>query len=542
MIMKKFGLLFFVLIPLFVFSQEDAWVYFNSKMNEQYFYDHPLQMLSQRAIDRRLNQNIALDFKDIPINQNFISIIKTVLGIQVMAQSKWMNAIHVRGSQGSINSLKTLDFVERVDFADKTLNATNKIVVDSKVALAEKKKERKKENSTMATTGFATQIEMLNGQYLHQQNYKGSGKIIAVLDAGFAGVDQSTPFKRLRDNNQILGGYNFVGRDDNFYAHDTHGTNVLSTMAAYTENALIGTAIDASYYLFVTEDINSENPVEESLWVEAAEKADSLGVDIINSSLGYTDFDNTAYNINYTQRDGKTVFVTKGAEIAFSRGMLVIASAGNEGTTSDPYIGTPADAVSVITVGAVNLNKQKVGFSSIGSTADGRIKPDVMALGQNVIVVDQQGNAVYSNGTSFSAPIISGMLACLWQAYPNATNQEIKDLVLQSSNRYASPDNNYGNGIPDFNLAFNLGNDLKKEELQYFAAFPNPTSSSVSIHFPSNFNSGAVWFFSTYGQKVLEENVIGTEASFSLESLSNGVYFYKIKSDLFSKEGKVIKN
>lgn len=538
--MKKLCWLIFVLFPLMVFSQEEAWVYFNAKTNEQYYYNSPLQMLSQRALDRRNIQNIPLDFKDIPLNPEFVSRIKMVSGIQVMAKSKWLNAIHVRGSQSSINSLKNFDFVGQVDFANKALNGINKSVSVSKVVLQQKKKT-KKEKKIKASGGYALQIEMLNGQFLHQENFKGLGKIIAVLDAGFLGVDISPAFQKLRANNQILGGYNFVSRDNNFYANDTHGTNVLSTMAAYTENSLIGAAIDASYYLFVTEDVNAENPVEESLWVEAAEKADSLGVDIINSSLGYTEFDNPSYNHNYSDRNGITAFASKGAEIASSRGMLVVVSAGNEGGTVDPYIGVPADAFSVITVGAVASDKKKVDFSSIGPSADGRIKPEVMALGQNVIVSDEKGNAVYSNGTSFSAPLISGMLACLWQSHPYLTNEEIKELLLESSNKYVDPDNEYGYGIPDFNLALSNGSSLKKESFQYFVAVPNPTTDIVSIHFPATFNKGTIWFFSALGQKVIEKKVMEKEASFSLESLSSGVYFYKIESDAFSKYGKIIK-
>lgn len=539
--MKKIALSFFVLIPLLVFSQQDAWVYLKNKANESYFYNNPLEMLSQRALDRRARQNIVLDFKDIPINQDFVAIVNKVTGIKVMAKSKWMNAIHVRGSQTAINSLQQYDFVAQIDFADRSLNNSAKIVSEGNVVL-NKTNKQKKEKSILATTAFATQIEMLNEQYLHQQNYKGSGKIIAVLDAGFLGVDSAPAFKRIRENNQILGGYNFVARDNSLYAHDTHGTNVLSTMAAYTENALIGTAIDASYYLFVTEDSASENPVEESLWVEAVEKADSLGVDIINTSLGYSDFDNPAYNLTYSERDGKTAFISKGAEIAFSRGMLVVVSAGNEGSTSEPHISAPADAFSVITVGAVHANQQKAAFSSIGPTSDGRIKPDVMALGQNIIVSDENGNPVYSNGTSFSAPIVSGMLACLWQAYPDASNQEIRDLVLQSSNLYASPNNNYGYGIPDFNWALNNGNDVRKQQFEYFVAYPNPTADLFSIHFPPNFNSVTIWLFNALGPQIFEKKINETESAFSVETLSNGIYFYKIQSELFSKEGKVIKN
>lgn len=537
--MKKFRLLFLLLFPLFVFSQEEAWVYFNAKEKEQDFYSNPLKMLSQRALDRRNTQNIALDFKDVPVSENFISILKKVSGIQIMAKSKWMNAIHVRGSQNAVNSLKNYDFVSKIEFAANTLNPTNSV---SK-AIIPKNKRLKKEKSVFANKETADlQIKMLNGQVLHQQHYTGSGKIIAVLDAGFLGVDKAVPFKQLRDNNQILGAYNFVNRNDAVYTQDSHGTNVLSTMAAYTENSLIGTAIDASYYLFVTEDVSVENPVEESLWVEAAEKADSLGVDIINSSLGYTEFDNPAYNHTYEQRNGSTAFISKGAEIAFSRGMLVVVSAGNEGTTKDPYIVTPADAPSVIAVGAVDENKNRVNFSSVGPTFDGRIKPDIMALGQNTVVSDENGNSIYQSGSSFSAPLISGMLACLWQAYPEKTNQEIKKILLESSTNYSTPDNQYGYGIPDFNLALANKTNSGDENRRYFVAYPNPASDTISVHFPADFDKGKIFFYNVLGQKVLERKILDLETNFSLAPLSNGLYFYKIESDFFSRFGKIIKN
>ena len=232
---------------------------------------------------------------------------------------------------------------------------------------------------------------MLNGQVLHQQNYTGSGKIIAVLDAGFPGVNTAQPFKNLIDNHQILGGYDFVNRNNNFYTGDDHGTMVLSTMGGYKENALVGTAPDASYYLFITEYDPTENPVEESYWVEAAEKADSLGVDIITTSLGYFGFDNANYSHTYSDMNGTTNFISRGAEIAFSKGIIVVASAGNEGNTAEPHIGAPADAVSVITVGSVTASKTKSPFSSIGPSYDYRIKPDVMAQGTAAVISDASG-------------------------------------------------------------------------------------------------------------------------------------------------------
>jgi hypothetical protein len=360
--MKKLYVTLFLLITFVGFSQQDAWVYFNAKPSSQQYINKPLEMLSQRALDRRINQNIAIDFKDIPVEQSYINQIKLAAGITVKAKSKWMNAVHVRGTQANINSLTMFSFVSKIDFADKSLNRTTKIAKFSKIKKVDKTKKTKID---YAYGSSANQIQMLNGHQLHQKNYTGSGKIIAVLDGGFIGVNTALPFQKLRANNQILGGYNFVLRDPNFYTGVSHGTSVLSVMGGYQENSLVGTAPDASYYLFITEDDTSENPIEESLWVEAAERADSLGVDIINTSLGYFDYDNNAYSHTYSELNGTSAFISRGAEVAFSRGMIVVTSAGNSGGTANPYIATPADAFSIIAVGAVNSTEVVTSFSSI---------------------------------------------------------------------------------------------------------------------------------------------------------------------------------
>ncbi len=537
--MKKYALLFFLLCTKIAFSQEDAWVYFNAKSNAETYYGSPLQMLSQRALDRRTNQHIALDFKDIPINPTYINQIKGSLGITVKAKSKWLNALHIRGSQANINALKQLSFVDKIDFANKSLNLSGKT---AKLFKAKRPSKIKKAKVEFAYGTSENQIKMLNGDALHQQNFTGSGKVIAIMDAGFPGVNTTQPFQRLRDNNQILGGYDFVSRSPDFYTLDSHGTSVLSCIAGYQEDKLVGTAPDASFYLFITEDDNSENPIEESLWVEAAEKADSLGVDIIQTSLGYFEYDNPNYSHTYSDMNGTTAIISKGAEIAFSRGMIVVAAAGNEGGTSEPHIGGPADAQSVIAVGAVASNETKANFSSIGPSFDGRIKPDVMAQGVSAFLSDQNGNIITGNGTSFSSPITAGMIACLWQALPDRTNEEIRQLVLQSADKHIEPDNLYGYGIPDFSLALANGLLMEDSPTDYFVAYPNPTINTVSISFPENFNNGKVVLYSVIGKKVLEQNISKQLESFSLESLSNGVYFYKISSDTFSKTGKIIKN
>jgi hypothetical protein len=528
-----------LLVSSLGFAQQDAWVYFNAKPSSQLYFNSPLQMLSQRALDRRSNQSIALDTKDIPIEPSYISQIKAKTGITVLAKSKWLNAIHVRGSQPNLNTLKTLPFVSKIDFADKSLNQSGRISKSVKI-----KRVRKSENTKIdfAYGNSTNQILMLNGQVLHQQNFTGSGKIIAVMDSGFPGVDVAQPFQRLRDNNKILGGYNFVLRNSNFYSGDSHGTLVLSTMGGYKENSLIGTAPDASYYLFVTEDDNSENPIEESLWVEAAEKADSLGVDVINTSLGYFDFDNSSYDHTYSDMNGATTFMSRAAEIAFSRGMIVVASAGNSGaSSSNPHIAVPADAVSVIAVGAVNAAKNRVSFSSIGPSFDQRIKPEIMAQGQSAVVSDQAGNIGLANGTSFSAPIMAGMIASLWQALPQKTNRQIRDIVLKSADKFANPNNQFGYGIPNFALALN--NNLSSNSLivDEFIIYPNPTADFISVLLPPQFKTGTLFIYNTNGQKMMEQTVISNSPTISLKSLDKGLYFYKMESDNFSKSGKIIK-
>lgn len=538
--MKKYYAIFFLLVSTTVFSQEDAWVYFNGKPNAQTYLDTPTLMLSQRALDRRTNQNIALDFTDVPVETTYVNQIKASTGITVMAQSKWLNALHIRGTQADVLALKLLSFVDKVVFANKMLNTTSRKVNDHKVAKANDKLKTTI-NYNYGTS--ANQIQMLNGHLLHQQNYTGSGKIIAVLDGGFPGVNTAQPFQKLRDNNQILGGYDYVSRNANFYAGSSHGTMVLSTMGGYKDSQLVGTAPDASYYLFITEDGASEGPVEESLWVEAAEEADRLGVDIITTSLGYFgDFTKPEYSHTYSDMNGATTFVSRGAEIAFSKGIIVLASAGNEGGAVEKHIGAPADAVSVITVGAVTATELRSGFSSIGPSFDGRTKPDVMAQGSLAVVSDISGTIGTASGTSFSCPIMAGMVACLWQAFPTMTNRQIRDLVIKSADKYSSPDNQYGYGIPDYSLALanGLGTTGFLVQKNVFI-YPNPTTDVITVSFIGNNDSGTVSIYSILGQKIGEQTISKTSPDISLQSLQSGIYLYEMKLGGKITTGKLIK-
>lgn len=538
--MKKALLLIFLVFSAIAYGQEDAWVYFNQKPDAETFLSNPLSMLSQRALDRRSVQNIPLDEKDVPISQNFVETIENATGISVKAKSKWLNAVHVRGSVSDISALAGLPFVSQVVFADKSLNPTNA----GKINTQYKSSSTKKNLDTQVNYNYGNsqnQIQMLNGHLLHQQNYTGAGKIIAVLDSGFPNVDTTEPFASLFANNQILGGYNFVSRNDDIYSLNNHGTLVLSTMGGHVDNQLVGTAPGASYYLFVTEDASSENPVEESLWVEAAEMADSLGVDVINTSLGYFTYDDVDYSYVYEDMNGTTSFIARGADVAFSRGMIVVVSAGNSGNGNNPNIATPADAFNVLTVGAVNAAESYAIFSSIGPTSDGRVKPDVMAQGQASVVANTLGNVVTANGTSFSSPIMAGMVACLWQALPDKSNQQIIQLVKESAHLYSTPNTQFGYGIPDFYEALLAGLGATDFMNEKFTIFPNPAKDYFSIEIPIDIKSGEILVYNSLGQLITKSNFkIGEKIS--TRNLSKGIYLYRITSAQQSQTGKLIIN
>ena len=541
--MKKLFIILFFLISFYGHSQEDAWVYFRDKPNAQYYFDNPLQMLSQRSLDRRTNQNIVLDLKDVPIYQPYVDQIIASIGIQVKAISKWFNSVHVRGAIADIQNLTGLTFVDHIYFANRTLNISGKISNSSKTTTVYNVNKVLETNTTFDYGNSDNQIHMLNADYLHQQNFTGSGKIIAVMDAGFPNVDVGSAFQRLRDNNQILGGYNFVDRNANFYTRNSHGTMVLSTMGGFQASQLVGTAPDSNYYLFITEDADTENPVEESNWVEAAEMADSLGADIITTSLGYFDYDNPNYSYTYNDMNGITSYISKGADIAFSRGMICVASAGNSGGSLNPHIGVPADAINIVAVGAVRSDRIYATFSSIGPSFDGRVKPDVMAQGLNAVVATVAGTIGTASGTSFSGPIMAGAIASFWQAVPNLSNQQVLDFVKQSADSFTNPTNQYGYGIPNFQLALNAAQlSISNSPKERFLVYPNPVSDKLFISFPNSLEEVQLSFYNTLGQIIFQKKIQKSEGFISLENLNSGIYFYKINSNSFVQIGKIIKN
>ena len=535
--MRKILVFFLLFLIAKGFSQEDAWVYFTNKPNASYFLANPLEMLSQRALDRRTAQAIPLDILDVPIHQPYILQVAGNTGITVLAKSKWLNAVHVRGTQVNIEALDTISFVSHIHFANTSLNGNT----SGRIQQSQADVKNLDTEVVFQYGNSANQVNMMNGHLLHQNNYTGTGKIIAVMDNGFVGVNTTPPFQRLFTNNLIIGGYNFVSQNDQIYTGGSHGTLVLSTMGGYVENELIGSAPDAKYYLFVTESNTYENPLEESLWVEAAELADSLGVDVINTSLGYSVFDNPAYNYSYADMNGTTTFIARGAAIAFSRGMICVTSAGNSGNNSWQYITTPGDALNTLTVGAVNASGVYASFSSIGPSADNRIKPDVVAQGVGATVATSTGTIGVANGTSFSSPITAGLVTCLWQSLPTLTNAEILQLVKQSASIFTTPTAQLGYGIPNFYSAFQAGQLLSNEEIipAAFSVYPNPFEEQLTIELESD-SFGQLQMYTGTGQLILQKDVQSNQ-TISVSYLKSGVYFYSIQTATDRKMGKLIK-
>ncbi|WP_139958051.1 S8 family serine peptidase [Flavicella sediminum] len=539
---KKYYFYIFIFFQTCLFGQtEDAWVYFKNKPNASSYLSNPISMLTQKALDRRSFHAIALDEKDVPLEEMYVSEIASSQGIIVKARSKWLNALHVQGTKKAINQLLTLTSVDSIQFANSSLNKSKNT---NKKKLPNKFSTSLKETSNLTYGNAGNQIQMLEGDYLHDLGFKGENILIAILDSGFKGVETFDAFSNLRDgqteNGEILGGYSFVSRSTDIYvnAGNTHGLSVLSTIAGIVENEFQGTAPNAQFYLFSTEDHYNETPLEESLWVEAAERADSLGVSIINTSLGYSEFDNANYNYTYVHMNGSTTFISRGAELAASRGILLVTSAGNSGSSAWKYITAPADAPSVLTVGAVDENEEIANFSSFGPTADGRVKPNVVAQGKNVYVINGSGTIATSNGTSFSGPIMTGMAACLWQAFPNKTAQQIKSLIQESSDLYNNPTEQRGYGIPNFKAIYSsLGvSKIKKSEVLLIPTLVNSTFQIKSSEL-GKFCDVEIMDVSGKKMKCIDRVLPNREVDIS--NFKTGVYFVRInfgtEEELFFK-------
>lgn len=449
-----------IIFSISIFAQEQKHVVFlRNKDNNPYSLLNPIAFLTQRSLDRRAKSDIPLDMKDIPVTPSYISQIAAT-GATVVYSLKWFNAVVVNTNDPSVlAAIAALPFVDHIDqvLKDKPLKSTAKPGIQSidgipPYTLSKPGPLAVVKSSNVINYGQAyNQAHMIAVDGLHNLGFTGQGMMIAILDAGFYHVDQIPAFDSLWANNQILGTRDFNLPGNNVFGDDmhTHGTSVLSTIGANLPGQMVGTAPHASFWLVRTEVGESEALIEEYNWAGGAEFADSLGADVINSSLGYTTFDNPVFNHSYPDLDGNTTPVTRAADMATSRGILVVNSAGNEGGSTWQYVGAPADGDSVFTIGAVDALGVYASFSSTGPTADGRIKPDVTAQGQGTTVIAGWGGVSQGSGTSFSSPIMAGALACLWQSVPTFSAEQIRSAVRNTSSKSAAPDMLYGCGIPN---------------------------------------------------------------------------------------------
>lgn len=527
------------------FAQEDALVFFADKQNVATSIANPITILSQAAINRKIAQGIAIDERDVPVNETYKSQVNSAPGVNVLAKSKWLNAVYVRGSYTNINSLLNLPFVTEVEYMDKSLNRNFPKVVQKEEVETETR-QRVEYNYGAAQN----QIEMLNADQLHLNGYTGEGITVAFLDNGYPNVLSNPAFAHVRDEGRLLGYYDFVTRSNSPTGSGTHGAHTLSDAAAILENsnpnqAFVGTAPKASYYLFVTEDSYSESPAEEAYWVEALERADSLGVYVTNTSLGYQTFDNTNFDHSYADLDGQTTLGARGANAGFDKGMINVVSAGNQGYPWDfGFVSTPADAPGAFTVGAVDANGEYVDFSSRGPTSDGRVKPDVMAQGYQAAIVNLNGQVDYSNGTSFSSPIMAGAVASLWQAAPRLKNDVVMQVIRESASLYNNPTSQMGYGIPDFGNALDalilLGVEQQMQEV-LFAVYPNPVSDEINISFPKNITSAKFTLYDVLGRTIFQTEISPLKSKIDVTELPSGMYVASITSNNKTNSFKIIK-
>ena len=549
--MKKHALLLLaVLICAFAQAQIATniyWVQFTDKNDSPYSIDAPEAYLTQRALDRRARLGIAIDEYDLPVNPQYLQAVAEC-GAQLINPSKWLNGVSVYTSSASVvEAINALPFVE----------AVRECPNDPK---AQELKQRWMENEMKAVEapramheyygGGYTQATQLNINVLHDLGYRGEGMVVAVLDGGFIGTDIHPCFDNMREEGRLLGTRDFVFGSTSVYSQSTHGTSCLSTMAAYVPNTFVGTAPKASFYLIHTEDGESETILEEYNWVSGAEYADSLGVDVCSTSLGYIDFDSnmSQWDHPFEHYDGHTAPMTIGAEIAASRGIICLNSAGNEGD-GVCTLGIPGDAEHILTIGAVDDQGDRAYFSSVGPTYDGRIKPDVMAMGQGTYVASGNPNGWYGpyyngDGTSFSNPVMAGAVTCLRQAYPNASVQEICDVVRQSGDRANNPDNYYGYGIPDFSAAFEVLHveDTFVPQNNILTVFPNPSNGEVHVQL-NEVSVAELGVFDIMGRQMKSYHFNGlnhTTFERYLNELGSGVYFIKADSEYGSQTVKLV--
>lgn len=473
-ILSLFFLLFCITVVSYTQSPAKYWVQFKDKNGTTFSVEKPQEFLSQKAIENRSHYNIPITEEDLPVNLNYINqVLQLDSNMVLFTKSKWLNGITIYSEKenikDSIEKLSCVKFCERtISMKEPEPKISNKYTYFNNVQPSYSLPESNGSFSELDYGKALEQIRVNNIHWLHRMGFKGQGMLMMVMDGGFLNTDTLRHFSVIRNEQRIRGAINFVEQDLSPFQKDNHGTMVLSCIASYLPGELIGTAPMVSVYLAKTEDGRSENKVEEDNWVAGIEWADSLGCMVVNSSLGYYKFDDSTHIRKFEDLNGVTSRASVAGTIAAKKGIIVCCSAGNEGNDKWGHIISPSDAKDVICVGGVDIYGKRAPFSSYGPSYDGRVKPDACAVGMDIFVATPRSKTIRSNGTSFSSPMLSGMVVCLWQAFPDKTNYEVMDAIRRSGHQANQPDSLLGYGITDFLRAYNYLLQVETPSLKCF--------------------------------------------------------------------------
>lgn len=518
----------------------DYLIFFTDKNGTPFSTSQPGQFLSQRALDRRQRQGIAVIDRDLPVSPAYVQQVANT-GARIRYRTKWLNGVIVRCTQAQYNQILTLPFVTNTQYLG--LGAKNKApreFLDYGRNVAST--QQIQQILTLNYGNSFNQVRMVGADSAHILGFEGQGMHIAVFDGGFANARTARALQNLWNERRILGHYDFVNDDTTLYTAIAHGTEALSCIGAEADNLMYGTAYKASFYLFATEEPSQEREIECAQWLIAAERSDSLGVDVINSSLGYSTFDIPSQNYTPSMLDGNTVIASIAARILAETGVLVVVSAGNEGNNGawEGRITSPSDPANVLAIGAVNSMGSLASFSSRGPSGDGRIKPDIVAQGSGATVATLNGVGL-RNGTSFSGPIAAGLAAVLWQANPTRTAGEIRDALRMTASNAATPNNNIGYGIPNFLAAHRYLQTLSVAptsalRFRRTLLFPNPVGpqGGLQIQMPEAqwLGSQAEWQILDLQGKIIAQGTINpteTQQDLGLNPLPSGAYQLVLK-------------
>ena len=526
---------------------------FADKNHNTYTIGFPQYFLSERALQRRMRQGIKVTHDDLPVSKYYTDSLRR-MGIEVLNTSRWYNSAIIRCSPEDIVKLRDIDFIKPTQSIPKESVQDTSIDLNDNLEnlfsfLFQKKDTKDIHSQYLAPASYygqaADQIGMMNGQALHHRGFRGKGMLVAVIDGGFYKVGELSGFDSMRHSGRLRGVKCFSIDDDSTIGENNHGANVLSIIASDLPGRMVGSAPDAEYILLRSEEVGKEYLVEEDNWIAAVEYADSIGADMITSSLGYSKFDDATQNHHYNDLDGRTVRASYAATMAAARGMIVCASAGNDGDNQWKFVSVPADADSVVTVGAVDSKGRYASFSSVGHTVDGRIKPDLVAMGKETAYQNSMGMINTGNGTSYSTPLLAGLIACLWQAYPDKNNMEIIDMVKYSASHHQIPDSLFGFGIPDF---AKLVKPVSSDKPYSLSVSQDPAKDVFSLFLsPARHGNVNVKITTASGQQIFSHSghIAGNDV-YKLtinESLNfpSGIYLVEVHTEAGKKIEKAVK-